>query len=78
MPNESNPSNDPSLDILIENHGSILLLRPTSSSGLDWLEANIQPDAVTFGDAVVCEPRYVSDIVRGARADGLAVARWQF
>ena len=25
-------------------------------------------------DAVVCEPRYVIDIVRGARADGLAVA----
>jgi hypothetical protein len=62
------------VDIQVENHGSIFLLRPMSSPGQDWLEANIQPDAQMFGNAVACEPRYVSDIVRGARVDGLAVA----
>jgi hypothetical protein len=74
MPNRSIPPNHPSLDIQVENHGSIILLRPTSTFGQDWLEANIQLDAQMFGNAVACEPRYVRDIVRGARDDGLAVA----
>jgi hypothetical protein len=69
-----NPPNYPTSDILIENHGSLFLLRPVSSIGHDWLDANIQPDALKFGGAIVCEPRYVSDIVLGAQADGLAVA----
>jgi hypothetical protein len=69
-----NPPNHPTSDIQFENHGSLFLLRPVSSIGRDWLDTNIEPDALTFGDAVVCEPRYVSDIVLGAQADGLAVA----
>jgi hypothetical protein len=66
--------NFPELDLQIENYGSLFLLRPTSAPGRDWLDANIQPDALKFGNAVACEPRYVRDIVLGAQADGLAVA----
>jgi hypothetical protein len=69
-----NPPNYQTSDILIENHGSLFLLRPISSIGHDWLDANIQPDALKFDGGVVCEPRYVSDIVLGARTDGLGVA----
>ena len=65
------------IDIRIENHGSIFLLRPVSAIGSEWLDANIQSDALSFGDAVACEPRYVSDIGLGARADGLVVT-WPF
>jgi len=68
------PTNFPELDLRVENHGSLYLLRPISAPGREWLDANIQSDALTFGDAVVCEPRYVRDIVLGAQADGLAVA----
>jgi hypothetical protein len=50
------------------------LLRPMSTPGRDWLEDNVQPDALKLGDAVVCEARYVRDIVLGAQANGLAVA----
>jgi hypothetical protein len=65
-----------STDIVVENHGSLYLLRSTSASGHEWLDANIESDALTLGNAVVCEPRYVSDIGLGARADGLVVT-WQ-
>jgi hypothetical protein len=68
-----NSLDHPSPDIPIENHSSLYLLVPASASGREWLDANIQTDALTFGNAVVCEPRDVRDIVIGARADGLEV-----
>jgi hypothetical protein len=65
------------IDILVENHGSIVLLRPATPAGREWPEANCdrsgyQPFA---GGTLLCEPRYGRDIVEGAIADGLAVAR---
>jgi hypothetical protein len=61
-------------DILIENHGSIILLRPVSPVGENWLQQNvISEETQIFGNAVVCEPRYVMDIVLGARAGGVVV-----
>ena len=73
-PTCSESSLQPSPDILVENHGSIFLLRPTSSVGQAWLQENvIGEESQIFGDAVVCEPRYVMDIVLGARGDGVVV-----
>jgi len=64
----------PSPDLLIENHGSIFLLRPASPVGQAWLQENaISEDTQLFGNAVVCEPRYVAEIVFGARGEGLVV-----
>ena len=64
----------PSPDILVENHGSIFLLRPVTSSGQFWLQENVVGEQTQhFGNAVVCEPRYVADIVFGARGQGLVV-----
>ena len=60
-------------DVQVENHGSIFLLRPTSDDGLRWLNENISEDAQWFGNAVVCEPRYVEHIVGGMTIDGLEV-----
>jgi hypothetical protein len=61
-------------DILVENYGSILLLRPVSSAGQLWLDENcVSPETQTFGGAVVCEPRYVANVVFGARGEGLVV-----
>ena len=64
----------PSPDVLVENHLSIYLLRPVSPVGRAWLQENaIGVETLIFGDAVVCEPRYVMDIVFGARGEGLVV-----
>jgi hypothetical protein len=64
----------PPPDILVENHGSIFLLRPVSFAAQSWLQENvIGEETQMFGNAVVCEPRYVTDIVFGARAEGLLV-----
>ena len=64
----------PAPDILVENHGSVFLLRPVSPIGQVWLQENvIREETQRFGNAVVCEPRYVADIVFGARGEGLLV-----
>lgn len=59
-------------DLLFENHLSLFLIRPISQTGKTWLDENVgDEDPLTFGDAIVCEPRYVKAILRGAMADGL-------
>lgn len=64
----------PTLDLIFENHVSIVLIRPVSPVGQAWLDENVgDENTLTFGDAVVCEPRCVQAIVLGAQSDGLAV-----
>jgi len=73
-PTRSESCLQPPPDISVENHGSIFLLRPVSSAGQSWLRDNvIGEETQIFGNAVVCEPRYVIDIVLGARAEGVVV-----
>lgn len=73
-PTRSESRLQPPLDISVANHGSVFLLRPTSSVGQAWLQENIiGQETQIFGNAVVCEPRYVADIVFGARGEGLVV-----
>ena len=60
-------------DVKIENHGSLVLLRPLTEAASDWLDENISEDAQHFGGAVVVEPRYVEAIVEGMQNDGLEV-----
>jgi hypothetical protein len=61
-------------DFVVENHGSIFLLQPLSPAANSWVEENLPENRQTFGSAVVVEHRYITDIVRGAQADGLEVA----
>ena len=59
-------------DILVENHGSIFLFRPVTCLGQSWLKENvIGEETQIFGNAIVCEPGCVIDIVLGARAEGV-------
>ena len=65
----------PQLDLVFENHGSLFLIRPLSESGQQWLDENVgDENTLTFGGAVVCEPRYVEPIYFGAKQEGLAVS----
>ena len=62
-------------DFLVENHGSIFLLRPQNENAIAWVKDHIGSDNgyQPYYPTVVIEHRYVSDIVAGIQNDGLAV-----
>ena len=61
-------------DILIEDHGSVVLARPLTEAGKSWLDENVESEGWQWlGGALACEPRYVGVLVEGARGDGLGV-----
>jgi hypothetical protein len=62
-------------DILVENNGSVVLLRPATPAGRDWLAANCHRSGYQpfGGGTLLCEPQYVAAIVAGARGAGLEV-----
>ena len=60
-------------DFHVHDHGSICILVPVSEAAQDWVAFNLPDNAMQWGGGVVIEPRYVSDIVEGAMADGLTV-----
>jgi hypothetical protein len=62
-------------DILVENHGSILLLRTLTVAAREWVNEHIREDNgyQPYWPNVVVESRYVADIIIGAQADGLEV-----
>lgn len=60
------------LDLVFGNHLSLFLIRPVSFTGQSWLDENVGNEStLTFGNAAVCEPRYVESILRGALEAGL-------
>src|SRR5258708_30556800 len=64
----------PSVDLIFENHFSLFLIRPVSPAGQTWLDENVGDEStLTFGGAVVCEPRYVEAIAHGAVEAGMEV-----
>ncbi len=61
-------------DLTVANHGSICILTPVSDAGREWVAEHIPGDAMTWGpEGIVVEPRYIDDIVNGARDSGLEV-----
>jgi hypothetical protein len=54
----------------VEDHGSIVLVRPLTLDVRDWLES--VTDGSWFGGALVVEPRYVGDLVAGLISEGWA------
>ena len=63
------------MDIRVENHGSIAFLRAISPIGKAWIEGYVSRDGYQpfpSGTRIV-EPRYIDDVVAGAREAGLDV-----
>jgi len=60
-------------DLLVSNHGTIFLLRALTPAGEEWVAEHFPADAMTFGDSMVVEHRYIGDIVDSAVNDGLTV-----
>lgn len=54
----------------IEDHGSVVLVRPHTTDVRDWLVENISDEAQWFGGALVVEPRYVEALFLGLVGEG--------
>ena len=63
------------IDANVENHGSILLLRPLSDAAEQWVNENIGEGSrfQPYWPTVVIEPRYIADILEGMKSDGLVL-----
>ena len=58
--------------IEIRDHGTVVILRPISDAGRDWLVENVgEPEP---GGVYTCEPRMARDILQAAARDLLS---WQ-
>jgi hypothetical protein len=61
------------VDFSIENHGSVVLVRPNTRAAIEWADENIgagngfQP----YYPCMVFEPRYVDQVINMIRQDGL-------
>jgi hypothetical protein len=60
-------------DVLVTDHGSIVLFKPATKSALCWLLNNTQQDAQWFGGALVVEPRYVDTLLDGLHGEGFII-----
>jgi hypothetical protein len=62
-------------DFVIENHGSIFLLKPQTGPAISWIAEYISPENgyQPYFPTVVVEHRYIADIVAGIQGDGLDV-----
>jgi len=52
----------------IINEGTIVLFQPLTSAAQDWWAGNVDPDAMTFGNAYAVEHRYAPDIIEGIKS----------
>ncbi len=62
-----------SRDFTVRDEGSIFLLTPISDLAVDWVDHHLPQDSQHFGDSIVVEHRYISDILAGIQEDGLTV-----
>lgn len=61
------------VDYVVENHGSISLLRPLTGVCEDWIEDHVGYEQ-TWGNAIVVESRYLMPILIGLEAEGFVCA----
>lgn len=59
-------------DFRVENHGSIVLLRPLTPAATAWVEEHLPAERRGWAGTVVVEHRFIEDIVSGFLADGLS------
>ena len=60
-------------DLHVEDHGSIILIRPASDEGRRWINDIASKDVQFLGDAMAVEPRYIQNVVEIAQQAGLTV-----
>jgi hypothetical protein len=60
-------------DFELSNHGTIYIFTPLTPTARDWAAEFLPVDAQRWAGGTVIEQRYISDVVTGARRDGLVV-----
>lgn len=61
-------------DVEVENHGTIFLFRPMTSTAREWFDIHlVAPWTQWFGGAVAVEHRFAREIAAGMMDDGLEV-----
>lgn len=62
-------------DVLVTREGSLFLVQPVSREAKAWVEENAYQDdeTQTWGDSIVVEYRYMSDLFDGMTDAGLVV-----
>lgn len=62
-------------DVLVTREGALFLVQPVSREAKTWVEENVYQDeeTQTWGDSVVVEHRYMSDLFDGMTDAGLVV-----
>lgn len=58
-------------DVLAANEGTVFLFNPLTARAKEWIDDNVQPDALWFGTTLVCEHRYAWALAQGMLDEGL-------
>lgn len=69
-------ADSPQPDFVLENHGSLFLLRSLTALAHEWMNEHLpvdHPETQFFAGAIVIEPRYIGPIVEGIVGDGLVL-----
>ena len=61
------------VDVIVENHGTVFLFHLYTPDAREWVELNVDPNAMFFGDSLTVEHRYAYDLAMGMLNDGLTV-----
>ena len=61
------------LDVAVDNQGSIVLLDLYSPAAKRWVTDHIAGEHMWFGGRLVVEPRYVMPLLHGMEGDGLVI-----
>lgn len=59
-------------DIKVDHFGSVVLLEGGTERGWQWMRRKL-PAVIEYAGCPVVQPRFLPDIIEGARADGLEV-----
>jgi hypothetical protein len=64
----------PEPDFTVSDHGTIVLVRPSTAAGNAHLASVVPEDAQWFGDALAVEPRFLGPLIQGLQDEGFTVS----
>lgn len=62
-------------DFVVIGGPSVFLLSPETDVAREWADEHLPQDALTLGNGIAVEWRYLADILTGIQDDGLRVGR---